>query len=136
VKPGIIQNFREISDAFCDGLAAASEQLGELTNFDEMFGFTPVSIHLHSAAADEENYENGAEDCCLLEVLDQNVPIGYAGLIFREGEARKLVGAILKSMNEAGELDEAGRWPSFVRTLPGRTSARCQCEIGGSGSYS
>jgi chemotaxis protein CheY-P-specific phosphatase CheC len=105
VKSGIIQNFREISDAFCDGLAAASEQLGELTNFDEMFGFTPVSIHLHPSGTHEKDHEKGAEDCCLLEVLDHNVPIGYAGLIFKEGEARKLVGAILKSTSDATELD-------------------------------
>lgn len=104
MKPGIIQNFREISDAFCDGLAVASEQLGELTNFDEMFGFTPVSIHL-SSGVEEKNYEQGAEDCCLLEVLDHTVPIGYAGLIFKEGEARKLVGAILKTTCDATELD-------------------------------
>lgn len=105
MKPEIIQNFREISDAFCAGLAAASEQLGELTNFDEMFAFTPVSIHLAASGSTEASYEQGAEDCCLLEVLDHNISIGYAGLIFKEGEARKLVGAILKSVDEPEELD-------------------------------
>lgn len=105
MKPELIKNFREISDAFCEGLATASSQLGELTNFDETFSFTPTSIHFLAADPKQNSYETQAADCCLLEVLDSDAPTGYAGLIFKEGDARKLVGAILKSVEDGDELD-------------------------------
>ncbi len=105
MNPEHIQNFRGISDAFCEGLATASSQLAELTNFDETFSFTPTSIHWLATDPRQNAYDTAASECCLLEVLDKDDHTGYAGLIFKEGEARKLVSAILKSDQDGEEVD-------------------------------
>ncbi len=105
MNPEHIQNFRGISDAFCEGLATASSQLAELTNFDETFSFTPTSIHWLATDPRQNAYDTAASECCLLDGLDKDDHTGYAGLIFKEGEARKLVSAILKSDQDGAEVD-------------------------------